>query len=120
MGFLDTVEKDLGKVAHAFVVGASKLKAAIIGAAGLVDKAEPEIKVIEDLANSVVAQIYPEASIVALAIEAALNKVFTAVDAAAAAAAVDGLNVSLDIATVNAIKAALPQIKAQAATVPGS
>ena len=120
MSILGTIEADLGKVGHAFVVGAEKLKAAIVGAAGVVDKAEPEIKVIEDLANGVVAQIYPGAGVVAQAIEAAMSKVFTAIDAAGAAASANGLNLQLDQATVDAVKAALPTVKAQAQTTPGS
>jgi hypothetical protein len=120
MSLLTTIEADLGKVGHAFVIGAVKLKAVIIQAAGVVDKAEPEIKVIEDLANGVAEQIYPGAGLVMAAIEAGMNKVFNAVDAAGAAAAADGLNLQLDAATVAAIKAALPTVKAQAATTPGS
>lgn len=120
MSFLTTIETDLGKVGHAFVVGAEKLKAAIIGAAGVVDKAAPEIKVIEDLANGVVAQIYPGASIVMAAIEAGMAKVFEAVDSASSAASANGLSLTLDMATVAKIQAALPTVKAQAQTTPGS
>ena len=120
MSILSTIEADLGKVGHAFVVGAAKLKAVIIQAAGVVDKAEPEIKVIEDLANGVVEQIYPGAGLVAVGIEAAMAKVFAAVDAAGAAASANGLSLQLDQATVDAVKAALPTVKTQAATTPGS
>lgn len=120
MSFIGTIETDLGKVSHAFVIGAQKLKAAIIATAGVVDKAQPEIAVIEGVANGVVDMIYPGADIVARAIEAAMAKVFDAVDAAAAAATADGLNVQLDQAAVDAVKAALPNVKAQAATTPGS
>jgi hypothetical protein len=120
MSILGTIEADLGKVAHAFASGAAKLKAAIIGAAGVIDKAEPEIQVIEGLANGVVAQIYPGAEIVVKAIEAAMSKIFTAVDAAGAAATANGLSLQLDQATVDAVKAALPTVKTQAQTTPGS
>lgn len=120
MSILATVEADLGKVAHAFTTGAEKLKAAIIGAAGVIDKAEPEIATIETVANGVVAQIYPGAGLVAASIEAVMAKVFSAIDAAGAAAAANGMNLQLDQATVDAVKAALPTVKTQAATVPGS
>lgn len=120
MSVLSTIEADLGKVGHAFVVGAEKLKAAIIGAAGVVDKAQPEIQVIEGVANSVVAQIYPGADLVAKAIEAAMAKAFAAVDALGAASTANGLNVQLDQAAVDAVKAALPTVKTQATTTPGS
>jgi hypothetical protein len=120
MGIGATIEADLGKVGHAFVVGAEKLKAAIVGAAGVLDKAQPEIATIEALANGVAEQIYPGAGVVATAIETAMSKVFAAVDAAGTAAASNGLNLQLDQATVTAIQAALPTVKAQAATTPGS
>lgn len=120
MSGLTTIETDLGKVGHAFVIGAEKLKAAIIGAAGVIDKAAPEIATIEGVANSVAEQIYPGAGLVAGAIEGAMSKVFTAVDSAAAAAGADGMNIQLDQATVTAIKAALPTVKAQATTTPGA
>lgn len=120
MSVLTAVEAGLGKVGHAFVVGAAKLKAVVVGAAKAIAGAESEIHKLEELANGVVAEIYPGAEKVALAIEAAMDKVFAAVEASGAAADANGLNVQLDIATVTAIKAALPIVKAQAATTPGS
>lgn len=120
MSVLTTIEADLGKVGHAFVTGASKLKAVIIATAGVVDKNESEIATIEGVANQVVAQIYPGAELVAIAIEGTMAKVFDAIDKAAAAAGADGMNVQLDSATVAAIKAALPTVKAQASTTPGA
>jgi hypothetical protein len=57
---------------------------------------------------------------VAIAIEGTMAKVFDAIDKAAAAAGADGMNIQLDQATVAAIKAALPTVKAQAQTTPGS
>ncbi len=109
-----------GKVAHAFTIGAKELKSAIIAAAGVIDKSEPEIATIEALANGVVAQIYPGAGLVTAAIEAGMGKLFAAVDAAGEAASANGLSLQLDEATVTAIKAALPSVKEQAATTPGS
>jgi hypothetical protein len=109
-----------GKVAHAFTTGAKELKSAIIAAAGVIGKSEPEIAQIEALANGVVAQIYPGAGLVAQAIEAGMGKIFATVDAAGEAASANGLNLQLDQATVDAIKAALPHVKAQAATTPGA
>lgn len=120
MSVLATIEADLGKVGHAFVVGASKLKSIIIATAGVVDKNEAEIATIENVANTVVAQVYPGAELVAMAIEGTMAKVFDAIDKAAAAASADGMNIQLDQATVAAVKAALPTVKAQAQTTPGS
>jgi hypothetical protein len=120
MSIMDTVKADLGKVAHAFVVGAEKLKLAVTGAASEIDKLKPEIAIAEGIANSVANAIYPGSGVVLAAIESALGRVFDAVDAAGEAGTANGLNISLDIATVNAIKAALPHVKAQAMTTPGS
>lgn len=120
MGIMDVLKTDLGKVAHAFVVGAEKLKAAVIGAAGEVEKIKPEIAIIEGIANQVANAVYPGAGVVMVAVETVLDKIFTAVEAAGEAGTANGLNVTLDIATVNAIKDALPIVKKQAMTTPGS
>lgn len=120
MGILVTIETDLGKVAHAFTTGAAKLKSALMWAAGEEQKIAPEVAVIEGVANQVVGQIYPGADKVAAAIESVVAKAFAAVESLGSAAAADGLNVQLDAAAVNAVKAALPIVKAQAATTPGS
>lgn len=115
-----SVSADLGKVGHAFVVGAEKLKAAVIAASSFLQKEAPEVATLEALANGVAETIYPGASTVATSIEAVLGKVFDAVDAAGDAASANGLSLTLDQATVTAIKAALPIVKAQAVTTPGS
>lgn len=120
MGLGATIEADLGKVGHAFVMGASKLKAALLWAASQEQTIAPEVAAVESVANVVVGQIYPGAEVVATAIESAMSKVFNAVDAAGAAAGANAMNVELDVATVQAIKAALPTVKAQAQTTPGS
>lgn len=120
MSVLVTIETDLGKVGHAFVIGAEKLKAAVIDAATAVDKAAPAIASAEAIANAVADDIYPGAGDVATAIETVMAKVFAAIDAAGQAAGSDAMNVSLDVATVNAVKAVLPTVKAQAQTTPGS
>lgn len=114
------IEADLGKVAHAFVVGASDLKKVVIAAENAVKGAGPAITEAETIADSVVDAIYPGSQVVLTAIQGILSKVFNAIDAAGDAAAADGLNVQLDTATVAAVKAALPTVKVQAATVPGS
>ena len=114
------VETDLGKVGHAFVMGAEKVKSAVMTAAAAIAKDGPQIAEAETIANSVAAAIYPGSAGVLAAVEGVLSKVFAAVDAAGAAAGANGLSVSLDVATVNAEKAALPTVKAQAATTPGS
>lgn len=115
-----SIEADLGKVGHAFVVGAEKLKAAIVAAENDLKKAMPAILQGESIAASVVEDIYPGAASVVTAIETAMSKVFDVVDSAGDAASADGLTISLDAATVAAVKAALPIVKAQAATTPGS
>lgn len=120
MSILVSVETDLGKVAHAFVVGAEKMKAALVTAAAAEEKLAPEVAAIENVANEVIAEIYPGADKVAAAIEASFAKVLAAVDALGGAAADNGLSVQLDVGAVNAVKAALPIIKAQAQTTPGS
>jgi hypothetical protein len=119
-GKKEVMSFSLGSVAHAFVLGAEKLKSALITAENLIKKDAPQIAEAETLANAVVSQIYPGAAPVTAAIEAGMAKIFDAVDAAGDAAVANGLSVSLDTATVAAIKAALPMVKAQAATVPGS
>lgn len=120
MSILVTIETDLGKVAHAFVTGAAKLKGALVWAAGEEEKIAPEVQAVEDVANKVIGQIYPGADVVAAGIEAALAKVFDAVDKLGGAAADNGLNVTLDTAAIQAVQAALPIVKAQAQTTPGS
>lgn len=115
-----SIGADLGKVGHAFVVGAEKLKAAILWAAGEEKKIAPEVTTLETIANAVVGSIYPGADLVLVAIESTMSKVFNAVDATGDAATADGLNIQLDLATIAAIKAALPTVKAQAVTTPGS
>lgn len=120
MSILDSVKTDLGKVGHAFVVGAHALKSALAWAAGEEQAIAPQIAAVEAVANKVVAAIYPGAEVVAIAIEGVMSKVFAAIDAAGAAAGAAGMNVELDVATVNAIKAALPIVKSQAMTTPGS
>lgn len=120
MSILLTIETDLGKVGHAFVVGAEKLKAALIWAAGEEQKIAPEVAAVENVVNSVIATIYPGADKVALAIEAVFARALDAVSKLGPAAAADAMNVPLDIAAVNALKAALPIVKAQSLTTPGS
>lgn len=120
MGLGDTLKADLGKVGHAFVVGAKALKSALIWAAGQEQKIAPEVAAVESVANKVVAAIYPGAEVVAIAIETVMNHVFAAVDAAGAAALQNGMDITLDIATLDALKAALPIVKAQSLTTPGS
>lgn len=120
MSFLVTIETDLGKVGHAFVVGASKLKGALVWAAGEEEKIAPEVAAVENVVNKVVAQIYPGADVVAAAIEAVFGKALDAIDKLGEAAGSNGTNVPLDVAAVNAVKAALPIVKAQAQTTPGS
>lgn len=120
MSILKTIETDLGKVGHAFAVGAQKLKAAVISAENFIKKEQPEIATIENIANAVVDAVYPGADVVTRAIEAGMAAVFNAVNATGDAAATDGLNIQLDLAAVQAIKAALPTVKAQAQTTPGS
>jgi methyl coenzyme M reductase alpha subunit len=114
------LETDLGKVGHAFVVGSEKLKAALLRAENLITAAAPEIAIVENVINNVVDEIYPGAGKVSTAIELGMSKVFSAVDAAGAAAGANGLSVTLDDATVIAIKAALPLVKAQAQSTPGA
>lgn len=120
MSIIVSIETDLGKVAHAFVVGAEKTKAALVWAAHEVETVEPEIVKVEDVANKMIAQVYPGADVVALAIEAGFGAILDAVDAIGTAAEANGLNVSLDAAAVAKVKAALPIIKAQAKTTPGA
>lgn len=120
MSIITAVEAGWGKVAHAFVVGAATLKNVIITASKDLKAAQPEIAEVEAVANTIVQAIYPGAEVVAVGIEAVLDKAFAAVEAAGDAAAANGLSLTLDAATVAAIKAALPIVKAQAATTPGS
>lgn len=120
MSILGTIETDLGKVGHAFVVGAEKLKGALVWAAGEEQKIAPEVTAVENVVNKVLGQIYPGSDVVAAAFEAAMAKVFDAVDKLGGAAAGDGLNVTLDTAAIQAVQAALPIVKAQAQTTPGS
>lgn len=120
MSILVTIETDLGKVAHAFVTGASKLKGALVWAAGMEKKIAPEVAALENIANAVVGAIYPGAATVALAIELVLGKAFEEVVKLGEAASANGLSITLDIAALNALKAALPIVKAQSQTTPGS
>ncbi len=120
MSIAVTVETDLGKVGHAFVIGASKLKDVLVWAAREEQKIKPEVTIAEDMLNEVVNAIYPGSDIVAVAIEAVFGKALDAVDALGTAAASDGVNIPLDLSAVAAIKAALPILKAQAKTTPGS
>lgn len=120
MSIESTIAADLGKVGHAFVVGAAKLKAAIIWAGGEQAKIAPEVASIEAVANAVADAVYPGASAVATVVEGVMSRVFTAADLASEAAVANGLNVQLDAATVASIKAVLPTVKAQAQTTPGS
>lgn len=120
MSILGTIEADLGKVARAFVTGAHALKNALVAAAHEEEKIAPEVQAVENVANKVVGEIYPGADVVAAAIEAVIGKALAAVDALGSAAAGNGLNVQLDAAAVEAVKAALPIVKAQAQTTPGS
>lgn len=120
MSILVSIETDLGKVGHAFVTGASKLKAVLIWAAGEETKIAPEIAAVENVANAVAAAIYPGADKVALAIEAVFGKALEAVVALGDAATANAMNISLDVDAVNKLKAALPIVKAQAATQPGA
>jgi hypothetical protein len=120
MSILVAIETDLAKVAHAFVLGASKLKEALIWAAGEEKKIAPEVAAVENVANAVVASIYPGADKVAIAIEAVFAKALDAVSSLGDAATADAMSIQLDVAAVAAVKAALPIVKAQAATTPGS
>lgn len=120
MSILVQVETDLAKVGHAFVKGATELKAALTWAAGEEQALAPEITAVENVVNKVVAAVYPGSDVVAAAIEAVFAKALSAVDALGAAASADAVNVELDTAAVNAVKAALPIVKTQAQTQPGS
>lgn len=120
MSIESSIKADLGAVARVFVTGAADLKKVIISAENAVKGAGPAVAEAETIANQVANAIYPGADTVLTAVEAVLSKVFNAIDAAGDAAASDGLNVQLDTATVAAVKAALPTVKAQAATTPGS
>jgi hypothetical protein len=120
MSILVSIETDLAKVAHAFVRGAHALKSALVWAAKEEEKIAPEVAAIENVANTVVGAIYPGADKVALAIEAVFAKALTAVEDLGSAAAADGLNIQLDTAAVQAVKDALPIVKAQSKTTPGS
>jgi hypothetical protein len=120
LSILVQIETDLAKVGHAFVLGAEKLKAALVWAAHEEEKIAPEVAAVENVVNSVVDTIYPGAGKVALAIEAVFGKALEAVDKLGTAAGANGLDVTLDAAAVQAIKDALPIVKAQAATTPGS
>lgn len=120
-GIVQTVETDLGKVAHAFASGAKVLKSEIILAeTKLSGSVGTDIATAEKIANAVAEQIYPGSAIVLTAIEKGMASLFNAIDTAADAAQANGLNISLDVATVAAIKAALPIVKTQALTTPGS
>lgn len=120
MSILVSIETDLGKVGHAFVVGASKLKGALIWAAGMEQKIAPEVAAVENVANSVVAAIYPGADKVAIAIEAVFGKALDAISKLGDAAAANGMTIALDVTAVNALKVALPIVQAQSQTTPGS
>jgi hypothetical protein len=120
MSILVSIETDLGKIGHAFVVGAAKLKAALVWAAQQEEKIAPEVAAVENVVNNVVGQVYPGADTVARAIEAVFGKALDAVDALGAAASLDGTSIPLDVAAVNLVKAALPIVKAQSRTQPGS
>lgn len=120
MSILVTIETDLGKVGHAFVLGAEKTKAALIWAAGEEPKLAADAAVVESLANNFIVQVYPGAGLVAAAIEAVFGKALDAVVALGDAASSDALNIQLDTAAVAAVKAALPVVQAQAKTTPGS
>ena len=120
MSIATVIETDLGKVAHVFVTGASKLKAAIHWAASQEQKIAPEVAAVENVANALADQIYPGAGTVAAAIEAGMEKLFVAVDSTDAAMQANLVNIGLDQAAINSLKAALPIVKAQAATVPGA
>lgn len=120
MTLFQTIQVDLGKVAHAFVVGAAKVKAAVIWAAGQEPKIAAEVAAVEAVANSLINQVYPGADVVAVAIEGVFGHILDAVEKAGPAAGANGMDVTLDTALVNAVKAALPIVKAQAQTTPGS
>lgn len=120
MSILVSIETDLGKVGHAFVLGASKLKSALVWAAGEEQKIAPEVAAVESVANAVAAAIYPGADKVAIAIETVFGKALDAVLALGTAAGSDAMNITLDVDAVNKIKAALTIVQAQAQTTPGS
>lgn len=107
-----SIETDLGKAAHDIAVGAEKVKAAVIKVASTIEKDAPEIQKLEELAAGVAEELSPGTAAVVAAIIAAAGKVFAAVDSAAAAATANGLSLSLDSATITAVRAALPTLKA--------
>ncbi len=110
-----SIEADLGKAAHDIAVGAEKVKAAVIKVSSTLGKDAPDIQKAEALAVGVAESLSPGAAAVVQAIIAAAGKVFAAVDAAGDAASANGLSLSLDTATLAAVKAALPAVKVQAA-----
>jgi len=120
MSVATVIETDLGKVAHVFVTGASKLKAAIHWAASQEQKIAPEVAAVENVANALADQIYPGADVVAKAIEAGMAKLFAAVDSTDAAMQANLANIGLDQTAIATIKEAVPIVKAQATTVPGA
>lgn len=120
MSILNTVETDLGKVGHAIVMDAEKVKAAIMKVASSTPAIQNDAATIELVINGVLAEVAPGAAVIAAAIEAVVSKVFSAIDALGSAAAADAMNVSLDVATVKAVKAALPSVKAAAAPAPAA
>lgn len=120
MSVITSIQITLGKVGHAFATGASKLKAAIITAAKDIDGAKPEIATITKVAENIVEEIYPGSAVVVNAFEAGMDKLFDILDKADAAAEANLLNIGFDQVTIDAIKTALPIIKAQAVTTPGS
>ena len=63
------------------MVGAEKLKSAIIASENFLKSEAPAIAEAESIATSVAEQIYPGSATVATAIEAGMSKVFNAVDA---------------------------------------
>lgn len=109
-----------GKVAHDFVVGAEKLKAAIVWAGSNAPKIEAEADTIAAIGEGVAAQIYPGADVVGKAIQLVMDKALNAVAVTGEAASANGLNLALDAEAVAAIRAALPIVKTQAVTTPGS
>lgn len=107
-----SLEKTFGAIAHDIATAAEKVKAAVIFAASKVPALEKDAASLESVAAGVVEAVNPGAGALITAAEAVLTKIFSAVDAAGAAATANGLNVTLDVDTVKSIQAVLPTIKA--------
>lgn len=107
--FFGAVVADIVKAAHAFKAEIEKMAAAAPGVQKVVDQYAGDAGLILGAVG------LPQAEAVEAVAIKAIDAVFAAVEAAGEAAAANGLSVSLDSATVAAVKAILPQIKALAA-----